>query len=172
MCTPDSNNTISNKVQLVALDTHVHKSQKFIEAQTIPVSFEDDNFHSCAIVSDSQVLVFISWIVILVDMDNKSQTVISKPEGIGRIDICLNMMKDDTPLIICECPEFEYYLEEQIRQQYPNQTHELICDEKGGYLTHLVTQFQYDLQERQFKNKIDLSVSVIVDGDRIRSILP
>ena len=59
-----------------------------------------------------------------------------------------------------------------MRQQYPNQTHELICDEKGGYLTHLVTQFQYDLQERQFKNKIDLSVSVIVDGDRIRSILP
>jgi hypothetical protein len=56
--------------------------------------------------------VFSAWSVYLVDMDNKSQKKISKPEGVKRIDVCLNMMKDDTPLIICECPEFEDYIEE------------------------------------------------------------
>lgn len=144
MCSPDPvSSNIANKVQLVALDTHVHKSQKIIETQTIPVTFDDppDNFHSCAVVSDSQVLVFISWKVILVDMDNKTQTNIPRPEGVRRIDVCLNMMNDDTPLIICECPEYDDYIEEQIRQQYPHQTHELICNARGNYLKHIVTQF-------------------------------
>ena len=144
MCSPNISNIISSKVQLVALDTHVHKSQKIIETQTIPVIFDDppDNFQSCVLVSDSQVLVFISWKVILVDLDNKSQTEIPRPEGVRRIDVCLNMMNDDTPLIICESPEFEHYIEEQIRQQYPHRTHELICNERGiTYPDHIVTQF-------------------------------
>ena len=63
-------------------------------------------------VSDSQVLVFSAWKVILVDMENKSQTDISLPEGVRRINLCLNMMRDDTPLIICQCPKFSFKIRE------------------------------------------------------------
>ena len=42
----------------------------------------------------------------MVDLVNKSQLDIKYPEGVLRIENCLNMKKDDAPLIICDVLEF------------------------------------------------------------------
>ena len=57
--------------QLVVLDTLVHKSEQFVVRDTINVPFEDYAFKSCALVSNSQAILFLSKDAILVSLDDQ-----------------------------------------------------------------------------------------------------
>ena len=63
----------------------------------------------------------------MVDLVNKSQLDIKYPEGVLRIENCLNMKKDDAPLIICDVLEFTSKDQnlKQIREQYPSKVLEI-----------------------------------------------
>ena len=56
-----------HKCQLVGLDTLVNKTEQFVERNPIQVSFKS-NFTSCALISETEALVFASKEVILVSL--------------------------------------------------------------------------------------------------------
>ena len=63
-----------SKCQLVVLDTLVHKSEKFVERETIKVLFTGDYnfFKRCALISKSQAIVFTWLNAILVSLNDHS----------------------------------------------------------------------------------------------------
>ena len=61
---------LNGKCQLVALDTMVHKSESFVERDSIKISF-NCGFLSCALMSKSQAIVFTDDNAILVSLDDQ-----------------------------------------------------------------------------------------------------
>ena len=97
---PDINGLIKNLCQLVLLDTLIHSSQKFIERDTLRVSFEGDILKSCTLISETEALVFTQRKVILVCLINQIQKDLSYPRGLGCISHSLNMVKDIPHMIV------------------------------------------------------------------------
>ena len=57
MLLPTYNGYLSDKCQLVELDTLVNKTEHFVERNSIQVSFSS-GFTSCALISETEALVF------------------------------------------------------------------------------------------------------------------
>ena len=163
------------KCQLAVLDALVHKSQHFKFINSFQVSFEGDDFKNCVLVSESECLVFTerNQGVILVDLIDQKQRVIRYPQGVNYLASdghSLNVMMNGTPYIIIAAYYFDGQIESAIKNQYPNQCHN-IGKNIGYRYDYLLTVMQYDAVEQKLNKQVDLTASALVIGDKIKSLL-
>ena len=81
------------------LDTLINKTEQFVEKEPIHVPI-DGWFRSCALLSETDALVFTSKKVILVSLVNKVQKQLTYPPGIKGTTRSLNIMKDVPYMIV------------------------------------------------------------------------
>ena len=79
---------------LVELDLKGIEDKKFIEKDTIKVSFKEI-FRSCALISKHKVLIFASEQVISISLENKIQKAIEFPYIFSEIVHSFNMIGND-----------------------------------------------------------------------------
>ena len=65
--------------QLVALNTRVHKSQKFVFVDPLYASFDHDHFRSCALLSESEAIVFTAKKIFLFCLNDKIHKELDHP---------------------------------------------------------------------------------------------
>ena len=139
MSSPDILGEIRGRCQLVVLNTMVHSSQKFILAD--PINLPVDCLKSCALISESQCLVFTDETVIVVSLTDKTQKQLyypqkvppfqrlksPSPEKVEDIAHSLNMMVDGKPCFIIATNHevINRQIKTNIEKQYPAQCHRI-----------------------------------------------
>ena len=81
------------------LDILVNKNEKFVEKDTLHVRFEFD-FQSCALISETEALIFSYKIITLVNFDKNIQKKLAYPSGIIEVSRSLNIKEERPHMII------------------------------------------------------------------------
>jgi hypothetical protein len=143
MSSPDGNGFIFDNIQLVVLDTLVHKSQNLVMTDPIKVSIEGI-IRSCALITESECLVFTSREVFLVSLIDRTQKDIMLPQGLMSIYKSLNVMVNNTPYFIVATKKFNSQLISELEEQHPAQCHRIGQDDSQILL---LTVIQYKAVE-------------------------
>ena len=120
MLSPDQYGYSEDGCQIVVLDTLANKTEKFVEKDTINVTFaKSEYFKSCALISQTEALVFASEEVIHVSLLDKVQKKLSYPSGISLFDGRSLNIKKEVPYMIVVA-EVTKKTEEDMHGQHPS----------------------------------------------------
>ena len=108
--------------QLVVLDTMVHKSQQFTQVEPIHVEFQEgyNCLYSCALITESECLVFTTLSAILISLTDQQYKYISYPHCIVKeIQHSVNLMMSTPCMIVATYKIYDVFMKNKIQEYYP-----------------------------------------------------